>query len=313
MPRKKAPPKTAPGETKEDVEAKAKPEPPKPVPKGAAMSGLNYVDPKELKAVWSENTSRALIHKDENGKPCCYTVEDVKDLIDPEVSTSLLKAGQKVPITVYKDTRGKLNVLSGFRRYYAFTLLHKEGLADRIPHSRGGQIAYIVVPRPSTEEEWYDAAMSNLAENAHRGLSELDLAYVLRRFTKPATQKGGQFGLGPEKAGELIAPFNKNKVMKKRTVARYLQVLTMSKNIQSQVHAGELSVVQACNGAADKGSRAKARGVPHAKIRGMLEDGRFEAAIAEAGDWGSEEVLDLVSYISGHKAGTKHTWFKQMV
>ena len=261
--------------------------------------------PSEVQVDWRRNTSRAAIYSFE-GRPCSYRPEDVEDLVLPVAAlatiaaggvddipaliaehagpVSMLRMGQTDPITVFFNGKKHPVVAAGYRRMFAFLLMEQHGLLDHVPVAHGragaGKIEALVIEQPLDPDGWLRVAGANLAENAKKPASPIDIAWALRRLALPAAD-GGEFGLGPKEAGIRVSSLL-GAPLATRSVARYLQLLSLPMDLQASLHRGEVTMAAALQRASEEG-HGRATGsrssVKHSVLR-RIPRGTLEKVVA---------------------------------
>lgn len=286
-------------------------------------------DPSEIVVDWTRNTSRACLYT-YRGKPACFRVEDVEDLVLPaaalasikrgEVSDlpafinehagpiSFLRVGQQAPVVVYHDAHKRAVLVAGNRRLFAFLVMQDHGLLDLVPviHGRAGkgQIEVLAVEQPKDPEGWMRIAAANLAENGRKPCTPVDIAWACRRFALSA-EEHGEHGLGHERAGQMVAPLVGH-ALSGRMVQRYIQLLSLPPDMLGKVHRGELSANAAIRKASEEGhgrARGSNPGIAHTKLRAIPKGALAEIVARRKEGQGrvlaAEEVERALRYVAG--------------
>lgn len=97
---------------------------------------------------WAQNRKWAPYEYD--GEPCCFSVDDIADLIAEDGPESILQHGLFKPIMVEQCGEGaaaRFNVVAGFRRMRAFLELRDRGRLNDVPGTKDERGARSPSPR----------------------------------------------------------------------------------------------------------------------------------------------------------------------
>ena len=214
----------------------------------------HYADNHDRAALYSLSAELPELkgHKSFADDRFCFTRAEVLDR-----AASFELVGQEAPIKTRRSNTFHPDVRSGFLRHVAALFLEVTGKLENCPGMKTGL-------RCEAEDQTEDQALAvakNMAENDSKAKTPIDRAWLCRRQR--------MLGKSTEEIGQMLRP-----PTDKRTIDRYLQLLTLTPQEQLDVHEGRMSYMKALDKQRDAGkgsAKGPRAGVAHKSTRDAHE------------------------------------------